>query len=338
MLTIELTMTPIALTESDMAKYGQFVAQNDGSFLQSWDWGNWQEQLGKKVHRFLVMDNGQTIAAAQIIEAALPYYGSYLYLPYGPVFVERGAWSVEQVFSVLINGLQKQFPKSIFIRLEPTTPYNLLPTTYSLQPTKHIQPGKTLVLDLIKTEEQLLAEMHPKTRYNIKVAQKHGVTITVRDSLSEEAKTLIVQTASRQNYKSQPQKYFTRLTNFFRNEGSPRQIETKVYEAVYNNQLLAVAIIIDFGKTRTYLFGGSSDEHKNVMSRYLLHWQAILEAKLAGKATYDFWGIETAKGETPGFVRFKLGFGGNEIQYPPCVDITNQTLTYRIYGLLRRFA
>ena len=86
------------------------------------------------------------------------------------------------------------------------------------------------------------------------------------------------------------------------------QIKLHIYKSIYQNKLLASAIFIDFGKTRTFLFGGSSAQDKNVMAPYLLHWQAILDAKNAGMKFYDFWGTETAKGEVPGFVRFKLGF------------------------------
>ena len=71
------------------------------------------------------------------------------------------------------------------------------------------------------------------------------------------------------------------------------------------------------------------------MAPHVLHWQAILDAKQAGQALYDFWGIETSAGNTPGFARFKLGFGGKVLEYGGAVDIVNRKAEYWIYKLLR---
>ena len=92
--------------------------------------------------------------------------------------------------------------------------------------------------------------------------------------------------------------------------GNKGNVSLHIYKAIFQNQLLGAAFMVDFGKTRTFLFGGSSEFHKNVMAPYLLHWKAMQDAKALGLTTYDFWGIETSSGETPGFVRFKIGFRG----------------------------
>lgn len=72
------------------------------------------------------------------------------------------------------------------------------------------------------------------------------------------------------------------------------------------------------------------------MAPFLMHWQAMQDAKAAGFAQYDFWGIETSSGETPGFVRFKLGFGGNQKQFPGAYDIVCDRLWYKIYSYARK--
>jgi len=100
-------------------------------------------------------------------------------------------------------------------------------------------------------------------------------------------------------------------------------------------KLLASAIYLDFGKTRTFLFGGSSSEDKNVMAPYLLHWQAMLDAKNLGMIFYDFWGTETASGKVPGFVRFKLGFGGGEKIYSGAHDLVVKPGLYWLYRTVR---
>lgn len=338
-------MQLIKLSHSDKARYTEFVAQNNGSFLQSWDWGDWQKHNGRTTYRFFVADEGRIQLSAQVIEHTVPHLDwKYLYVPYGPIIGDQIANSKKQiVVKGLVDQLKQKFPSAIFIRLEPAQ--SLSPISYLLKPTPHIQPGKTLVLDLMKSEDELLAAMHPKTRYNIKVAQKHGVSIAIKDELSDIGAELISATAVRQSYKSQPAQYFIDLVKFLRDSQNARasvnqgkgNLSLRPYQAKFGELVLAVAIMIDFGKTRTYLFGGTSSEQKNVMAPYALHWQAILDAKAAGLTSYDFWGIETARGTTPGFVRFKLGFGGQQIEYPSCVDLINRPLQYQIYKLARMF-
>ena len=243
--------------------------------------------------------------------------------------------------------LRLKFPEEAFIRIEPKF---LLPATSYQLPAKsvNIQPGKTLIINLTKSEEQLLSEMHPKTRYNIKLAQKHGVEIKDEFEISignglftKEAVELIVGTGKRQGYKGYGRGYYEKMINFFtflpsrpdfaeassgvadlnnerlahhgpfRDDGgrdpsniidladkgfldldalarNDKSIKLHIYKAIFHNQLLASAIMLDFGKIRTFLFGGSSDENKNVMAPYLMHWQAMVDAKAAGLLQYDF--------------------------------------------------
>ncbi len=109
----------------------------------------------------------------------------------------------------------------------------------------------------------------------------------------------------------------------------------KIYTAHHQGTLLNCAITVDYNKTRTYLFGGSSTEHKEVMAPYAMHWQAMQDAKNAGLTRYDWWGIETSSGKQPGFVRFKMRWGGEEISYPPAEDISMKNLKYSAYKILR---
>ena len=326
---------------SDKQEYNNFVAaQKSGGFLQSWEWGGWQKSLGREVRRCFIAennnnnDNNNILASIQVIKMPLPFGKYYLYAPYGPV----GAGNLESGMEN-IGLLTKQFPDAVFIRIEP----KLLPTNHYPLLTKspNIQPAKTLLINLSKSEEQLLSEMHHKTRYNIKVAQKHGVEIKDEFDISighglffDEALKLVIETSERQKFNTFPASYYKKMVDQFtlKNGGD---LKLHIYKAIFQNQLLSAAIIIDFGKTRTFLFGGSSDFHKNVMAPYLMHWQAMLDAKKQGMEYYDFWGIETASGETPGFVRFKLGFGGLEKAYAGAYDIIQNKIFYKIYGLLR---
>jgi lipid II:glycine glycyltransferase (peptidoglycan interpeptide bridge formation enzyme) len=333
------------LTNTNKEPYNRFVAQHpSGSFLQSWQWGNWQEQLGHTAFRFFIKEGDEILLSAQVIKITVPRLKKYyLYIPYGPLINSRDevrGVRGENSFDFFVEELKKKFPDAIFIRIE--SKQALATDHYSLITTPHIQPGKTLVMDLSKTPEELLAGMHPKTRYNIKVAQKHGVKVIAEPIITpgyglylQEVLNVLVSTASRQGFKSHKPIYYKNLIDFLGMQMQGQSCRMEIYRAVLNQQLLAAAIMIDFGQTRTYLFGGTTETQKNVMAPYALHWQAMQDAKASNLLKYDFWGIETAKGETPGFVRFKLGFGGETESFPEAKDLILNKKWYTIYTTFR---
>jgi lipid II:glycine glycyltransferase (peptidoglycan interpeptide bridge formation enzyme) len=326
------------LSDSDQAQFDKFIAaQSGGSFLQAWQWGEWQKHLGLKVVRFMVDD----ILAAQAIKIKIPILGKrYFYLPYGPVVnQEKSPQVIQEAMTALINELKKQ-KKIICIRLEPKIDLPL--KNVHAEPSVHIQPGRTLHIDAQQSVEALQTQMHPKTRYNIKVAQRHGVVIeselipAPQHGLHlKEIVDLLMNTADRQGFKSHPRSYYEEFIDFFAKQIQPGAIGLTIYKAFYQKQLLAAGLMLDFTDTRTYLFGGSSSEHKNVMAPYLMHWQAMQDAAAKGLHYYDFWGVETATGKASGFVRFKQGFGGSELEYPGARDIVLKPLWYTTYALLR---
>lgn len=330
-------MNLIELSNSDKNEYNRLLQEKGGSFLQSWEWGDWQEQLGRKVYRFKF-----NTVAFQVVCMPVMFEKYYVYAPY--VNLELRITDYE----LLLEELQKRFSDALFLRIEPVSVpqiHNSEPVLqagrFAIQKSKNIQPGKTLVLDLTKSEEELLADMHSKTRYNIKVATKHEVEIKDEFAITnghglyfEESLKLISETAQRQGFKTFTADYYKKMVDFFtlhHREG----LGLHIYKAIYKNKLLATAIMLDFGSVRTFLFGGSSSEDKNVMAPYLLHFRALMDAKHEDKTVYDFWGIETSSGETPGFVRFKLGFGGTEKQYAGAYDIPFSKLWYTIYTIVR---
>lgn len=324
-----------SLSQADHKIYNRFVAAHpSGSFLQSWEWGTWQEQLGHQVYRFFIKNGEQTLLSAQVLQLNIPRLNkNYLYLPYGPLVA---AEAPPETLNYFIDQLRNKYPENLFIRFEPKDQPGIIGRL-----TRHIQPGKTLVVSLQQSTEQLLATMHHKTRYNIKVAERHGVQVSAEPIVTpkyglhlQECLELLIQTAQRQGFKSHAPDYYKQLIDFFAMQPES-DCTLAVYKALLNQKLLATAIMIDFGTTRTYLFGGTSEQQKNVMAPYALHWQAIRDAKNQGLSQYDFWGVETAGGQTPGFVRFKLGWGGQIVSYPPATDLIQHHSWYTIYNVFR---
>ena len=254
----------------------------------------------------------------------LPFGKCYLYAPYGPVISEK--LKVES--KKLLQELQKKFPDGYFIRIEPQelSTFNFQLSTF--QKSTNIQPAISMVLDVSRPDEALLAGMHNKTRYNIRVAERHGVevqselSVTPRYGLyAKEAVDLILQTQKRQNYRGHSAGYYKKLVDFFAVQNTSGDLKLAVYKALYKKELLASAIMVDFGKTRIYLYGGSSDNFRNIMAPYLLHWRAILDARAKGLQYYDFGGSEVSSGGERGFTRFKQGFGGKVVEYAGAYDV-----------------
>ncbi|MBL8029636.1 MAG: peptidoglycan bridge formation glycyltransferase FemA/FemB family protein [Candidatus Doudnabacteria bacterium] len=322
--------------------YNQFVANNEaGSFLQSWSWGDWQSVLGRQVVRFKIVEEGKVVGMMQLIKMPLPFGRAYWYCPYGPIDSDELLVKSDE----LLHEIRSKFKDAVFVRIEPKV--SLPVTRYPSPVTKsaNIQPGKTLVIDLSQTEEQILANMHHKTRYNIRLAEKHNVKIVDEFHLvngkgifAKEAVELIFNTAKRQGYKSQGEDYFKKLVNYFAIQNNTGDIKLHIYKALHENCLLASAIILDFGNRRTYLFGGSSENKKNLMAPYLLHFTAMRDAKKNGLTEYDFWGIETSKGDSPGFVKFKMGFNNSSkgvVVYAGAWDVVINVFAYKIYKVIR---
>lgn len=335
-------MTIIPFKAENKSEYSAFVsAHESGSFLQSWTWGDFQATHNKIVIRLGFFEQDELVGTVQILKTKIPHLpGFYLYAPYGPLLAKH---SLEELALMTVSTyIQEHYPESWFARLEPK---QSLPIEGVV--TQRIQPSKTLVTEISQETEKLLAEMHPKTRYNIKVAHKHGVSVVVEKITSGFSEAdlennvpfiqLLTQTSKRQDYHSYPASYYESLIRFFAGNEAAGDCALVLYSSHFEGQLLSAAMMIDHGTTRTYLFGGSSDLHRNVMAPYALHYQAMQDARQHRFTRYDWWGIETATGKLPGFVQFKLRWGGDQVAYPPAIDVVYKNTAYTLYKILRRF-
>jgi lipid II:glycine glycyltransferase (peptidoglycan interpeptide bridge formation enzyme) len=339
-------MTVLRLTTDYQTQYSEFVAAHpSGSFLQSWSWGEFQTSQGKNAIRYGVYNEAQEaqidgsnklLATVQLFHTKIPHLpGTYLYAPYGPlVSAKLETKEQKEILELLLSKIKADYAKVWFIRLEPKDELSI-----DAKPTLHIQPGSTLLTDLSQPSEVLLANMHQKTRYNIKVANKHGVTVSQNPTelpIRKQALSLLVDTSNRQRYKSYSLTYYEQLLDFFTPAQSTYDCQVHLYFALANKNPIASAIMIDHGQTRTYLFGGSDNSQRQLMAPYALHWQAMQDGQEKHLTTYDWWGTETANGTTPGFVQFKLRWGGVQKFYTSARDIVLNGPWYKAYQALRK--
>jgi peptidoglycan pentaglycine glycine transferase (the first glycine) len=332
----------IIFTEQNKQSYQHFVTNHPrGSFVQSWDWGDWQHALGKQVERVGILDTttNELLLTAQVLLPTTPViHKRYIHIPYGPLLAPDLATEDQALAAhALLTELRQRHTEALCIRLEPRMHVTVAAAT---KKSINTLPQTTLLIDLQQSEEQLLAAMHPKTRYNIKAATRYGVTVSTVADVPEQvpvmnaAIELILSTGKRHEFKSHGREYYENMIAFFSKQWQ-RTIEAIVYQAQHNGQVVASAIVIDYAGTRTHLFSGSKKLEKQVMAPYGLRWQSMLDAKAKGLTSYDFWGLETAGGKQPGFVQFKRGFGGSEAHFPGACDIVIKPLWYTVYSLAR---
>lgn len=323
----------LELEDKDKERYQEVVNQH-GTFLQNWSWGDFQRSIGKKVLRFAIEENGKFIFVAQALYTTQRNKG-YAFLPYGPVLLNPEKF--EECFNFFAEELKKKYPELLFVRFEYYEKI-IFSNSFKAKKSPDLNPHNTLILDISKSEDEILKEMHHKTRYNIKVSKKHNVEVRVQNELGE-AGDLFIETAKRQGVKAFEKDYYQKMLQYFAEE--KLGVSAKLYTAWHEGDVLAANLMIyskegKFKNLMIYLFGGSSDKKRNVMAPYALHWQAIQDAKAAGFTTYDFWGYESDPNHPwHGFSKFKAGFSGKEYAGTGTYDYVYSSAWYNAYKILR---
>lgn len=295
-------------------------------FLQSFEYGDFLKKNSRQIIR-LEDENGEQI---QAVIYKTKFNIKFLYIPRA---------EVKNLDNFLIFLKKKNYS---FVRIENNQDFNLPVSGYNFVEIKNRQPKNTWFLDIDKDLEEILKEMHPKTRYNINLAKRKGVVVEEKKDLEIFWK-LNETTTKRNDYVSHEKKYIEnllKLDNVFQ------------LNAYHNDNPIASAILYKYADTFIYLFGASSNEERNLMAPYLLHFEIIKLAQKLGLKKYDFWGIApSAKeglGKTScfhnycwevvhplnGVTRFKVGFGGYEVSYPQALEIVLKPFRYKIYNLL----
>lgn len=331
-----------------------FVQQSPtGSFLQSWSWGEFQRAAGFPVMRLLVRDaqpethNAELVAACLLAQRPLPFKNTFWYAPWGPVLRAADvtistADDQGTLFRLLAETLRERMAKrAVFVRVEPrlsdsTRATALLSASGYVLTGKGIQPKDSLVLDLAQSEDTLLRGMHPKARYNIRIARRHGVEVISRTDAEGLRVFLILarEVERRGEFHYHPESYYAAMLRTLAPSGM-----LEILVALYRGVPLAAHLLVRFGNTVTYAHGASSALRRQVMAPHLLQWEGILRAKAAGATRYDFFGIAPQKPDAGyrkpdshpwyGITRFKKGFGGTEEHFVGAADLIGDAALYR---------
>lgn len=311
--------------------------------IQTWQWGDFMTSQGHKVYRLGIFDNKKMVGGYTLSFHSLPKVD----LKVG-VF-QRGPMVDAEMLTNVTKIARDE--NAIFVKLEPEIikkTYddleNVTDTKVSMDfPSLVISPKvafypHTYLLDLTKSEDQLLEKLHSKTRYNIKVANRHNVEIVemTNDQGFEIYLKLLFDTTRRQGFYLHSQNYHRDLWKILKNTGM-----VHIMLAQYEGLPLSAFMLFVYKNRLFYPYGSSSDEHREVMASTLLMWESIKLGKSLGCKSFDMWGSlgpnakEVENGF--GFHRFKQGFGGQLTQFVGSYDLVINQPFYQIYNLVDKY-
>ncbi|MCK9221960.1 MAG: peptidoglycan bridge formation glycyltransferase FemA/FemB family protein [Limnochordia bacterium] len=321
--------------------FNAFVRSQNGSFLQSFEWGELKQFTGWQPLRLVLEDGGQIHAGISILILPLPMGRSILYAPHGPIIPNCN----QRLLHLLLQEIEPiaRENRAIFLKIDPPIPSTQTQYRKALLEAglrlvdkgknfENVQPKYVFRLGIEKSEEELLNDMKSKTRYNIRYALRKGVK--VRCSMDkrelEGFYTLLLETCKRDGFSVRSFAYFSRMWDIF----VPRNM-ARLFLAHYEGQLLSATLLFLFGKQAWYVYGASSNEHRNLQPNYAIQWEMIRYAKQKGCTVYDFRGISgDLDPENPlyGLYRFKEGFNPTLVEYIGEFDLPYNVLLWQLYN------
>ncbi len=327
------------------AHWNSFVRANHGSFLQTLEWSQFQQSLNRPVHNLASADANTAKWSALAIVLPMPLRRKFLYLPRGPV-VDLTNCDFRQLTKQL--RISAKSLGTDFVRADwplPARPDLLAQLKKSGWRHVHAtQPEHTSIVALAPDEEELLDDMHPKTRYNIRLAEKHGVTVRQGSTPAdlEIFLKLFKLTTVRDGFSGHEPSYYRKMIESLASGDVLHTPKAFIIIAEVAGTPAAAGVFLDFADTRTYLHGASDHDLRQSMAPFALHWQAIKTAKAAGLRRYDFWGVapENAGENHPwaGITRFKLGFGGKSEAYAGTWELPVRRWWYTVERAVKRLS
>lgn len=301
--------------------------------LQSWSWGEFRKKTGVELSR-LAFGEKNIEDTFQITWHRIPY--TKFCIGYCPKSVVPNKEEVE----VIKKEAEKK--GAIFVKFEPNEKINTetekkimdLKKDFSWVKGKPLFTKFTFQLDISKGEDELLKNMHQKTRYNLRLAEKRGVQIVEDNSETgfEDYWKLMEETTRRQGFFAHGKGYHHKMWRTMTESGMGH-----LFKAVYEGKTLTTWMVFILNDTIYYPYGASSNENREVMASNLMMWEVIRYGKKQGCRLFDMWG---SLGPTPdlkdpwyGFHKFKQGYGAELVEFLGSFDLVVKPMLYKLYGL-----
>ena len=285
----------------------------ESGFMQSSAWANFKRCEGYQTTRLGLFDGGRLCGGASLLFYPVRGTEGFWICPEGPVLPWEYTHAARQGLRLIITEVEAlaETQGGIGLRIEPhlPPPRPSLLRNWSRAPVD-LNPVHSLLMDLSLTDDSLLSRMHPKGRYNLGLSRRHGVQVSRSTQMEDLSRfhQLFMETAHRGDFFAEPYGFFINLgATLFPGR------HAELFFSEWQGETLAALLVIYFGRRATYLFGGSSTLHRNVMPAYAAHWAALRAARERGCVEYDLYGYDPF-GQPDhlyaGFSRFKKQLGG----------------------------
>lgn len=326
--------------------YNLLDVDKNAPLTQAWFYGDWQKNMNRKVHRFIIEHNSKIIGYFQLIVYPFMLGFSHAYIPYGPVFQNDPNIETLTALKDFLKRWASQ-NKTAFIRFDATPHINkeIGEKLFATPSQKtylgaHLQPRAEWRISLIEQENELLEKMHEKMRYNIRLAEKKGVTVEIieRDFSKhfDDFYKLLQSTAQREHFSLHPKSYYQHIFTH-----CDKLHNAFLANAKFNNNVIASNFIVTFGQSAVFLFGGSDNEYRNVMAPHKTHWEAMRYAKNKGLKWYNMGGITLQGYEHKGLEgvsSFKEKFGGEIFLHSDFYDLIINPILYQLYTFRKKLS
>lgn len=335
------------IDQNEKTRFNDFVAKfPTADFMQAWEWGNVKSKSSVWRPIRILGENGagEIVASALMLIRRIPKVGrSIAYVPRGPVMDTTDADAVKQFAEGLRSIALKH--RAVLIKIDPPVPiedeasarnieaagFKPIPDSTGFGGT---QPTCVMQLDIVDDIDQVFANFKEKWRYNIRLAARKGVTINTdcdRDDLKHFFELYKI-TAARDGFIGRPYSYFETLWDVLEPEG-----KIKLFLSSFEDKYLGGALALVVGDRATYLYGASSNEHRNLMPNHLMQWEMIQWAKSLNCKWYDFRGVSPRRGAAEaddhlqGLNRFKEGFNARYVEYIGEYDMVLSPMWYWLW-------
>ena len=313
-------------------KWDKFVTSHpEANFLQSWDFYEFHKSRGNTVVRRIVMDGKKIIAAyAGVVEAAKR--GRHLAIAGGPILDWTNKTLVKEIFADMKSEGEKNH--CVFVRVRPQLErsekaFKLFADLGLKKAPTFLSVEYAAILDLNKSEEEIIKGMHRRIRYAVNNARNKGFTIEKSQDPKDihEFYKIELATAKRQEFVAFSEDFLTKQFAAF-----AKNNEAVLYTAKYEGQILAQNFMIFYGNEASYHYAVSTELGTKMSGSPILHVEAMRDARERGIKRYNLWGIvgEDEKNHRfYGVSFFKRGFGGDELKYLPAHDLIISSMKYQ---------
>lgn len=324
------------------------VSHHDGHLLQTSAWGQLKSEFGWLPERLVVRSGSEIVAGTQVLYRRLPLGWTIAYVPKGPLADYANVQACDALFHALHH--KNRARRSVFAKVEPDITQTAEArdagsaawARHGFEATAQtVQPRQTVIVDIARSEQEILRQMKSKTRYNVRLAERKGVRVYEGGAQDIDALVrLMTITGERDEFGIRSPLYYERAFKLFEPSGM-----VGLFVAAYGKEPIAALMAFACGTKSWYMFGASGNAHRERMPNYALQWAAIRWARTRGCQTYDLYGVPdeetdvleanfaTRRDGLWGVYRFKRGFGGTLTRYVGAFD---HVYSRRLYWLYRR--